>query len=153
MTISTTIQNVSSTLDIPSESDIDDWIRTALLHTGRNRGELTLRIVNKEEITSLNRNYRDKNYPTDVLSFTPCLPADLPLDLLGDIVICADIVNNRAVQLNATTHSHWARIVTHGVLHLCGYDHEDSIEADKMEATELTILSKLGIQHPDFTDV
>lgn len=152
MTISATIQNVSSTLEIPSESDIDDWIRTALLHTGRNRAELTLRIVDQEEITSLNRTYRDRNYPTDVLSFAPNLPAGLPLDLLGDIVICADIVNNQANQLNAAMHSHWARIVTHGVLHLCGFDHEDSDEADKMETTEFTILSKLGIQHPDFTD-
>lgn len=112
--------------------------------------EVTIRIVEPDEMTTLNHQYRQKNYATNVLSF----PADLPeaakahYPVLGDIVICADTVNREAVEQHKTAAEHWAHMIVHGVLHLLGHDHEKDDEAAIMEALEIKILKQLGFENP-----
>ncbi len=149
MTISADIQVASASKDLPSESDIEDWIRETLAESGRGSAELTVRIVDEAEITALNRQYRQRNSPTDVLAFPHRLPESFETDLIGDVVVCADIVNQQAVHHRADRQAHWARIIAHGILHLVGYDHDQPQAAVEMECAEGAILSRLGLHHPE----
>ena len=120
----------------PSEKRLQRWLETA---------RATLAI---EEALELNREYRGKDYPTNVLSF-PC-DWDLPEEprLLGDVVIAAAVVNREAKEQKKTMEAHWAHIVIHGFLHLLGYDHIEDADAEKMENTERNILAQLGYADP-----
>ena len=151
MSISADIQFASTSQDTPSDSDIDDWICQTLHYAGQDNAEITVRIVDEAEIASLNNTYRNQNSVTDVLAFPYNLPAAVDLNLLGDVIVCANVVNQQAVELNASVRAHWARIIAHGVLHLCGFDHEQPDEAREMEGAERVILQKLGFEHPDLT--
>ena len=151
MSVAAEIQIACSSKDVPSESDIEDWIRETLDQTERSNVELTLRIVDEDEIKSLNRTYRHTDYPTDVLAFPIDPLQEMDVDLLGDVIICADIVNQRAEELNVASRAHWARIVAHGVLHLCGYDHKKQAEATEMESLEGAVLTRLGFRYPELT--
>ena len=151
--MSVNIQIASSSKDVPSDNDIEDWIRQILNHVDRFNAELTVRVVDEIEITDLNRTYRHKNAPTDVLAFPTRLPNDVELDLLGDIVVCAGAVNRHAADNNISRPTHWARIIAHGILHLCGYDHEQSKDAKKMKLAEAEILEKIGFFHPELADL
>ena len=114
--------------------------------------ELSIRIVDEAESADLNHTYRHKSGPTNVLSF-PCeVPDGVPLDLLGDLVICAPVVAREAQAQGKASEAHWAHMVIHGVLHLRGYDHIDTAEAERMEALEIDILSRLGYPNPYETD-
>ena len=120
------------------------WIRHALATDA----EITVRIVGAEEGQQLNRDYRKKDYATNVLSF----PADVPdelldIPLLGDLVICVPVVEREAQEQAKTSEAHWAHLVIHGCLHLLGYDHIEDEEAEEMEALEKELLAELG--HPD----
>jgi probable rRNA maturation factor len=112
--------------------------------------EITIRICNKSEMIQLNSDYRNKNKPTNVLSF----PFDMPhypeedIPLLGDIVICAEVVADEAKEQGKTLEAHWAHLVVHGVLHLLGYDHVEEKAAEKMEGEEISILASLGYDNP-----
>lgn len=110
--------------------------------------EVTIRLVDNTEIQELNREYRGKDYPTNVLSF-PC-DWDLPEQprLLGDIVIAAAVVNQEAKTQKKAIEAHWAHMVIHGFLHLLGYDHIEEIAAENMENIERTILAELGYPDP-----
>ncbi|MAR93310.1 MAG: rRNA maturation RNase YbeY [Pseudomonadota bacterium] len=114
--------------------------------------ELTLRIVDTGESRTLNHNYRGKDRPTNVLSFAFDGPEDLPLALLGDLVICAPVVIREAREQHKTTLAHWAHMVVHGTLHLLGYDHIDTEAATTMEALEVQILDRLGFADPYVID-
>ncbi len=149
MTISADIQVASSSTDIPSESDIEEWIRETLSESGRDRAELTIRIVDETEIADLNSRYRRRNSTTDVLAFPHNLPPELETDLIGDVVVCASIINQQAAHYRADPRAHWARIIAHGILHLLGYDHAQPETALEMEAVEGAILNRLGLYHPD----
>ena len=151
MSISADIQFAGTSQDTPSDSDIDDWICQTLHYAGQDNAEITVRIVDEAEIASLNNTYRNQNSVTDVLAFPYNLPAAVDLNLLGDVIVCANVVNQQAVELNASVRVHWARIIAHGVLHLCGFDHEQPDEAREMEGAERVILQKLGFEHPDLT--
>ena len=153
MSISTDIQFASTSQDTPSDSDIDDWICQTLLYAGQNNADITVRIVDETEITSLNKTYRNHNSVTNVLAFTYNLPIQVDFNLLGDVIVCANVVNRQAVELNASVQAHWARIIAHGVLHLCGFDHEQSDQAREMEGAERIILQKLGFEHPNLTEL
>ncbi|MCN4144189.1 MAG: rRNA maturation RNase YbeY [Thiohalomonas sp.] len=148
---------------IPDNEKIESWVRQALITEAQQKKhnhqavnseyELTIRIVNKDEMQSLNKSYRHKDKVTNVLSFPyeyfpfdP--PAEVQLPLLGDLVICHDIVVEEAHQQNKTVEAHWAHMVVHGVLHLKGYDHIDDDKAQQMEALEIEILKKLTISDP-----
>lgn len=134
---------------VPSAAKIRQWAKAALCHKVR-RGELTIRLVGKKEIQHLNKTYRHKNKPTNVLSFKADLPADIQLKvpLLGDLVICSEIVNEEAKKQDKTEEAHWAHIVIHGSLHILGYDHETEAEAQVMETKEIRLLKSLGFSDP-----
>lgn len=125
------IQKVSKNKNIPSSALMKKWVQ----HTLKNkRAEMTLRIVNKKESAELNHSYRDKNYPTNILSF---VYENKPI--MGDIVLCAQLI---------PTKEKWAHLIVHGVLHLMGYDHETSKDAEKMESLEIKLLRQLGFENP-----
>lgn len=154
------LQQVVASDSIPARETMELWIKAALSEVAlsgeseqsqkllNNEYELTLRIVNKNEIQTLNKTYRHKDKPTNVLSFPFEAPAQVQLPLLGDVVICHDVVLEEAHQQQKTIENHWAHMVIHGVLHLIGYDHMDDSEAQSMENLEIQILNKLNIADP-----
>ena len=133
----------------PEEADIQRWIAAAL--DGQNTGdevEITVRLVDAAEMSTLNENYRGKSGPTNVLSFPADLPDELALPLLGDIVICAPVVRAEAAEQGKHPEAHWAHMTIHGTLHLLGYDHLEEEEAATMEALESVILTGLNYRCP-----
>ena len=117
------------------------WIRYALDRDA----EITVRIVDLEEGQALNRDYRKKNYATNVLTFDY---TRAPL-VTADLVLCAQVVAKEAKETKKTLRDHYAHLLVHGTLHAQGYDHETSTaDADAMEAREVTILARLGIKNP-----
>ena len=131
----------------PSPGLIERWVKAAL-HGRRGDAELAIRIVGKEEIQQLNRTYRHKDAPTNVLSFPFDAPPGVELPMLGDIAICAPVVRAEALAQGKAIDAHWAHMVIHGVLHLLGYDHIVDAEAQVMEALEVEILAGLGYADP-----
>lgn len=113
------------------------------------QGEITLRLVDALESRRLNHQYRGKDKPTNVLSFgyDPEF-AGAAGGVMGDLVICAEVVAREAAEQGKPTLAHWAHLVIHGCLHLRGFDHEDPAEADRMEARETAILAELGFPTP-----
>lgn len=139
------LQLVSKATDIPSAEDFEHWAKSALQQT---QGELTVRIVDRPESQRLNRNYRGKDKPTNVLSFPFEAPEHLPSHYLGDLVICAPIVTAEAREQGKSVISHWAHMVIHGMLHLQGYDHQTDSQATEMEQLEQQIMANLGYPDP-----
>ena len=148
MTVQVDIQSASNE-PAPDEEDIRHWITAALSgRTGEAPTELTVRVVDVQEMTSLNETYRGKTGPTNVLSFPAGLPEELTHPLLGDIVICAPVVRREAAEQGKDITAHWAHMTIHGVLHLLGYDHIKEKEAIAMEALETDILATFNISCP-----
>jgi len=112
------------------------------------RADLAIRLVDAKEGRALNRHYRGKDYPTNVLSFPVELPKGVVLPLLGDLVICAPVVAREALEQGKPLAAHYAHLTVHGVLHLLGMDHDDEREADAMEQLERDILANLGLPDP-----
>lgn len=140
------LQLASENAGIPSIEDFQRWVDAALAdHDG---AQLTVRVVDEAEITELNRTYRNKDKPTNVLSFPFEAPAEIELPLLGDIVICAKVVQDEAAEQGKPLHAHWAHMVIHGCLHLLGYDHLEDQEAESMEGLEISLLADLGYANP-----
>lgn len=134
---------------LPKHSSFQRWIETALRMAKRpGNGELSIRIVDAEEGRSLNRQYRQRDYATNVLSFPVELPSGIKLPLLGDLVICAAVVAREADEQNKRLRDHYAHLSVHGTLHLLGFDHQIDAEAEHMEALERKILHKLQIADP-----
>ncbi len=131
----------------PSPALIRTWVMAAL-NGQRDEAELTVRIVTAKEIQKLNRNYRHKDKPTNVLSFPFEKIEGINLPLLGDVVVCATVIAHEAQQQNKFHIDHWAHMVVHGVLHLLGHDHVDEAEAETMERLEIKILKGLAIGNP-----
>lgn len=130
----------------PAPRDIVRWTQAAL--AGHRRSLLTVRIVGEAEGARLNRRWRGKRGATNVLSFPGTeLPGNGP-DLLGDIVICAPVVDREARTQGKPRASHWAHMVVHGALHLLGYDHETRSQAAVMESLEVKLLARLGVENP-----
>jgi probable rRNA maturation factor len=147
MAIRILLQKACSDSTIPSPQQLKTWAKAAvILH--RNEAELTIRIVNKAEIHALNRQYRHKDKPTNVLSFPFEAPPGIQLPLLGDIIICAEVVAEEAKDQHKQLTDHWAHMVVHGTLHLLGYDHIESADAEKMESLEAQILEKFNVSNP-----
>jgi probable rRNA maturation factor len=132
---------------LPNEKDFQCWIETVLSPYNRTF-ELTIRIVESKESQSLNFQFRQKDKPTNVLSFPFEVPEGIELDLLGDLVICADVVESEAKQQNKGLNEHWAHMVVHGCLHLLGYDHISDDDAEEMESLEIKLLETLRINDP-----
>jgi len=133
--------------DVPDPDSIQRWI-TAALRDERAAAEISVRIVDSAECRELNHRYRDKDKPTNVLSFPADLPPELELPLLGDLVICAPVVVQEAREQHKTPDAHWAHMLVHGTLHLLGYDHIEDREAERMEALETEIITQLGYPPP-----
>jgi len=131
----------------PDEETILNWVQTASENLLEN-GELTIRIVDKEEATELNERWRNAKGPTNVLSFPSDNIQHIAPERLGDIVICAPLVITEAEQQNKEYLSHWAHLIVHGILHLMDYDHSEEQDAIKMEVLEIEILKKLDIPNP-----
>ncbi len=145
------IQAVFDSADQPDRQQIQLWVDTALDDYDHDT-EIVVRIVGVEESAELNEQYRHKSGPTNILSFPVDVPEGIELDLLGDLVICAPVVEKEALEQDKPLAHHWAHIIVHGVLHLLGYDHIDDDEAELMENKEIAILNKLHINNP-YTEV
>lgn len=148
MSLKVDIQTASSE-PVPDEDDIRRWIASALRISGREGdSEVSVRLVDTEEMTRLNGDFRGVHRPTNVLSFPSDLPPELQLPLLGDIVICAPVVRAEAAAQHKTLEAHWAHMAIHGALHLLGYDHVEDSDAAVMEALESRILQQLDYPCP-----
>lgn len=147
MTIELELQIATNVQTLPHPAQFREWVGASL--AGRiDTAELTIRIVDIEEITELNQTYRKKTGPTNVLSFPAEIDEEFGMPLLGDIIICADIVQQEALAQDIELLAHWAHMVVHGTLHLLGYDHMQQDEAEIMETIEEDILTNLGYPAP-----
>lgn len=144
------IENASGT-KVPTKTKFKQWIAAAI-GDRRAKAEISVRICDADEIKMLNREYRGKDYATNVLSFPADLPPELKLPHLGDIVICAEVVEHEAREQHKPSEAHWAHMLVHGTLHLLGYDHIDDADADIMEALEVDILRGLNFANPYITE-
>lgn len=134
---------------LPSPVSFRRWVEAALRGAKRRKAtELSIRVVDADEGRALNRDYRGKDYATNVLSFEAGLPPELKLPLIGDMVLCAPVVAREAVEQGKRARDHWAHLTVHGTLHLLGHDHLVEAEAEAMEALETRILAGLGIADP-----
>ena len=143
------IQHVSEKKPPVTDAVLRRWA-TLTLQSHRHSAELTLRLVDIEEITQLNQLYRKINNPTNVLAFPTNYPTHIGLksQLLGDVIICPDVLNNESIALKKNLTAHWAHIVIHGVLHLLGYDHIKDDDTMTMQALEIKLLATLGFDNP-----
>jgi len=110
--------------------------------------ELLIRLVSPLEIQVLNKEYRSKNQVTNVLSFQSDVPEEVGELILGDVVICVDVVREEAIVGGKTFLDHLSHMAIHGILHLIGHDHTDLVSANKMELIEIDFLKKIGIDNP-----
>ena len=146
------VQVASDAAGIPASDDIRDWVERAVraVDPGRD-ADVSVRIVDEQEMQALNRNYRDQDKPTNVLAFPAgdagfVPPGEVPL--LGDIVVCAGVVAREADEQGKPPGHHWSHMLVHGTLHLLGHDHVTDSQAQAMEALERRILDSLGIADP-----
>ncbi|MGS2721605.1 rRNA maturation RNase YbeY [Paraglaciecola aestuariivivens] len=142
---------------LPSEAQIQLYLDKLLANLELANKELTVRIVEEDEIQQLNQQYRGKDSPTNVLSFPFEAPSFFPEqsnldenlnDFLGDIVICAPVVEKEAQAQHKQLNHHWAHMLIHGTLHLLGYDHIEEQDAQVMENIEIAVLKELAIDDP-----
>jgi len=145
------IERAAEAAGVPGDEQFRDWIRAVpaepdLVYS------LGIRIVDDEEAQRFNREYRGRDYATNVLSFPAELPEGLPEEVrrtqLGDLLICAPVVAREAQEQKRPAADHWAHLTVHGILHLLGYDHEQPGDAEVMESLETAILAGLGIPDP-----
>lgn len=162
MKLAVTVQMASSRRGVPHARSLNRWAQAACekdLPKGERELELTIRIVGAAESRRLNRTWRNKDKPTNVLSFPAApvapgangAPNRFPakeFSELGDLAICAPVVSREAREQGKTAQAHWAHMVVHGVMHLLGYDHENDRDATVMEAREVKILAQLGYSDP-----
>ena len=134
------VQYAGAAQDVPTVAQFRKWAKQAL----RTDAEIALRVVDEDEGRMLNREYRGKDYATNVLTFPL---ADEPL-LMGDIVLCAPVVAREAEAQQKPLLAHYAHLTVHGVLHLQGYDHETEAEAVQMENLETEIITQMGYADP-----
>ena len=125
---------------LPLRADFVRWARAALV----GGGEIAIRLVDAEEGRELNKEYRGKDYATNVLSF----PYEIEPVVMGDLVICPEVVAREAAEQNKALEAHYAHMTVHGMLHLQGWDHEEDDEAQEMENEEREILAALGYPDP-----
>lgn len=142
------IENNSQSQRLPSTADFERWISAALATQSLEEAEVSLYIVDEAEGQELNKQYRDRDYPTNVLSFPADIPEEIGVPLLGDLVVCAPVVEREAQEQGKSLEAHWAHMLIHGSLHLLGFDHIDDAEADEMEALETEIITGLGYPAP-----
>jgi probable rRNA maturation factor len=141
------IQRICLTAHQPTDEQLQRWVDLALADTDH-ATEIVIRIVDVEEISQLNEQYRHKQGATNILSFPVEVPDGVDLNLLGDLVVCAAVLEHEATEQGKALAAHWAHIIIHGVLHLLGYDHIEDAEAELMENQEISLLKQLNIPNP-----
>ena len=136
-----------------SDEVLQQWVERVLA-PHREHAELTLRLVDSDEIQMLNKTYRKQDKATNVLAFPSDIPEEILLEcpLLGDVIICPTVLEEESIRLETPLIAHWAHIVIHGVLHLLGYDHIQDHDADIMQALETKTLETLGFDNPYHED-
>jgi len=137
--------------DLPLPAAFDKWIKAALLggsESVQEEAELTVRIVDQDESMELNHQYRNTKKPTNVLAFPFQNPPGITLPLLGDLIICKEVVESEAKLQGKPLTAHWAHMAIHGTLHLLGYDHIEQADAVEMESLETQLLTELGFTDP-----
>ena len=141
MTIAIETQYATSSDAVPDSKKIKKWAKIAIAEI-RDEAILTIRIVDTKESARLNRSWRGINKSTNVLSFpagdNPVMP-----ELLGDIILCTQVINKEAVAQGKQADAHWAHMIIHGILHLAGYDHEKKRDAKMMETIEIDKLASI----------
>ncbi|MBB3323261.1 MULTISPECIES: rRNA maturation RNase YbeY [Atlantibacter] len=135
------------TTGLPDEAQFQAWLE-AVLPQFQEEAEVTIRLVDEAESHNLNLTYRGKDKPTNVLSFPFEAPPGIELPLLGDLIICRQVVEREAIEQVKPLDAHWAHMVIHGSLHLLGYDHIEDDEAEEMEGLETEIMLALGFSDP-----
>ena len=141
-------------IEAPEDESFKRWVNATCSMLGADptaQPELSIRISNTDEMTQLNQRFRNRSGPTNVLSFPADISAEIPCELLGDIVICSPLVWKEAQEQGKPPICHWAHLTVHGVLHLLGYDHETDDTAQDMEALETQILQQFGCSDPYLT--
>ena len=143
------IQHAASPLLAPKSSLLRSWAK----HTLKEQiaaAEITIRIVDDHEMSQLNSQFRQKQGSTNVLSFPLDIPTTIKMErpILGDIVICANVVNHEAALQKKSPEAHWAHMIVHGIFHLLGFDHENDQEAAIMENLEIKMMCSLGFSNP-----
>ena len=133
--------------NLPTEEQIIQWLNV-ILPQFMDNAEITIRIVDEQESQQLNNTYRHKDKPTNVLSFPFESPIEIEVPLLGDLIICKQVVEAEAKEQHKSLTSHWAHMIVHGCLHLLGYDHILDEEAEEMENIEIDIMQQLGFDNP-----
>ena len=141
------IQNSINDVSI-NEINLKDTLQQVITNLGKGESELLIRIVDKAEIQNLNKTYRHKDQVTYVLSFPSDLPVEIDESILGDVVICTDVVDEEAKAQNKAFDHHLLHMAIHGTLHLLGFDHIEESDANKMESLEIKILEKIEIANP-----
>ncbi len=147
MILNLEVQDAAGAHQTPNYQQIAAWVRAAV-RDHQAEATLTVRLVDEEEGADMNRRWRRRSGATNVLSF-PCQGLEqIRPDLLGDIVVCAPVVNREAAAQHKPQTAHWAHIIVHGTLHLCGMDHQSPNDAEQMERLEISILKQLGYPNP-----
>ena len=141
------LQRAVQNVPLPSEAEFRRWVAAALV-APHAPVEVVIRVVDETESASLNETYRHKQGPTNVLSSPFEAPPGVESNLLGDLAVCAPVVEREAREQGKPASAHWAHMVVHGVLHLQGYDHVEAGAAEEMENLERRILSRLGYPDP-----
>ncbi len=140
---------VESEDNLPAIEELETWARAALTEAGYDAdSEITVRVVESAEIQELNATYRHIDRPTNILSFPFECPPEVQLPLLGDLILCKEIVEREAVEQHKTLKAHYAHLIIHGCLHLLGFDHIEDAEAEEMEGHEIKALAALGFKNP-----
>lgn len=147
MSIIVGIQYAVPKTGIPDRANFQCWLEAALA-SRYDEAEVSIRIAGEQEVAALNWRYRSKKGATNVLSFPCDTHVPLTVPFLGDLVICAPLVAREALEQDKEEQAHWAHLVVHGVLHLLGFDHQQEMEAEQMEALETTLLKSLGYPDP-----
>ena len=141
------IQNIINDTNV-DEDNLSKVCQDFLNENALEQSELLIRLVSPVEIQVLNKEYRNKNQVTNVLSFQSEIPDEVEESILGDVVICLDVVREEALVGDKKFADHLTHMAVHGILHLIGHDHEDITSAYKMESIEIDFLDKLGISNP-----
>lgn len=141
------IQIESQSKQLPSTDQFQAWVDTVLVHDDED-SDVVIRIVDEAEMIQFNQQYRQKEGTTNILSFPFDVPDEVESSLLGDLLVCAPVIEKEALLQNKKLAHHWSHMIIHGVLHLLGYDHINDDEAQEMEALEIKMLSTIDIANP-----
>lgn len=147
MSIEIEIQYATESRNLPDTKKIKKWVKSSLNNKIK-QAEITIRIVDEEEGTRLNEQWRSASGPTNVLSFPYNEDNKNPETMQGDLVLCAPVIFREAKQQNKSPDAHWAHMIIHGILHLQGFDHIQENDAVEMESLETDILNKLHFPDP-----